>query len=378
MLFWLITVVMLAIAVLCILLPLAGFFSWKTGSEDAEGVYRAQLRAIDAKLAKTPANSLLLQEERAEVARRLLREVDKSDNQPSGAVGTTTGRRIASIVALLGVPLVSFGLYGSIGSPGVPDAPIAARQNLPLEQRSVQEVVQLAEDHLAKNPDDPKGWTLLAGVYQRLNQPAKRANALRQIIRINGDSPKLAIELAEALTRADGNVVPSRAKKLFQAALAADENLHKARFYLAIALGQEGRHAQAAAEWQRLSETRRDDPVWQETIGKQLAEAREAAGLQPMKGPTQADIAAASQQSAEDRMTMIRGMVEGLSERLQDEPGDLQGWIRLVRSYTVLQMSEKAVHALQTAQTHFSGDPDAMARLAKLEEALDLNGKTKQ
>jgi len=41
-------------------------------------------------------------------------------------------------------------------------------------------------------------------------------------------------------------------------------------------------------------------------------------------------------------MAFIRSMVDGLAQRLQDNPNDLAGWKRLARAYQVLGESEKA------------------------------------
>jgi cytochrome c-type biogenesis protein CcmH len=43
-------------------------------------------------------------------------------------------------------------------------------------------------------------------------------------------------------------------------------------------------------------------------------------------------------------------MVEGLAERLKDEPDDADGWRRLARAYEVLGESEKAKDALAQAE----------------------------
>ncbi|MCB2133166.1 MAG: c-type cytochrome biogenesis protein CcmI, partial [Rhodobacteraceae bacterium] len=51
---------------------------------------------------------------------------------------------------------------------------------------------------------------------------------------------------------------------------------------------------------------------------------------------TAADIAAAQEMSADDRQAMIRGMVDGLAQRLAEDPDDLEGWHRLIRARVVL------------------------------------------
>ena len=60
-------------------------------------------------------------------------------------------------------------------------------------------------------------------------------------------------------------------------------------------------------------------------------------------------MAAAADMSPEERMEMIRSMVEGLAARLEENPDDPEGWRRLARSYTVLGEPEKATDALRRA-----------------------------
>ena len=72
-----------------------------------------------------------------------------------------------------------------------------------------------------------------------------------------------------------------------------------------------------------------------------------ASGGAPLRGPSQAEIAAAQQMSADDRMEMIKGMVEGLAARLEDNPDDVQGWQRLARSYGVLGRPDDQKAALK-------------------------------
>ncbi len=63
------------------------------------------------------------------------------------------------------------------------------------------------------------------------------------------------------------------------------------------------------------------------------------------RGPTAEDIRAARTMTPEQRMQMIRGMVEGLAARLKENPGDLAGWLRLGRAYDVLGEAAKAADA---------------------------------
>ncbi|MFQ5563386.1 MAG: c-type cytochrome biogenesis protein CcmI [Parvularculaceae bacterium] len=64
-----------------------------------------------------------------------------------------------------------------------------------------------------------------------------------------------------------------------------------------------------------------------------------------VRGPTEDQAAAISAMSEEEQNAMIASMVDGLAERLKREPGDIQGWRMLARSYSVLDRREDGVAA---------------------------------
>lgn len=66
-------------------------------------------------------------------------------------------------------------------------------------------------------------------------------------------------------------------------------------------------------------------------------------------GPTKEDVAAASEMSAEDRGAFILSMVDRLASRLEENPEDLDGWIKLANAYKVLGDKPKALSALEQA-----------------------------
>ena len=125
-----------------------------------------------------------------------------------------------------------------------------------------------------------------------------------------------------------------------------------AQYYIGISLAQQGRPGEALKMWRKLAAETPVDAPWRadlitwmrraaEETGTELgsipsapASARQTAETAP--GPSQEDIAAAAEMSPEERMDMIRSMVEQLAARLVDEPDDLDGWLRLGRSYSVL------------------------------------------
>ena len=67
-------------------------------------------------------------------------------------------------------------------------------------------------------------------------------------------------------------------------------------------------------------------------------------------GPTAADVEAASQMDDVDRDAFIRSMVERLATRLEAEPDDIDGWMRLGRAYRVLGETDLALNAYSRAK----------------------------
>ena len=97
----------------------------------------------------------------------------------------------------------------------------------------------------------------------------------------------------------------------------------------------------------------------------------EAASDAP-RGPTAEDMRAAQDMSAEDRREMIEGMVAGLAAKLEENPGNFEGWMRLIRSYGVLGETDKAKAALEKALTQFANAPFPKRQLQALAGELGL------
>ena len=102
------------------------------------------------------------------------------------------------------------------------------------------------------------------------------------------------------------------------------------------------------------------DP-WYEAIRTQIEAMAWRAGQhrytlpEAPAGPTEADIAAAAAMSEEERMEMVRGMVEGLNARLAAEGGPAEDWAQLIRAYGILGNSEAAAAIWREALPRFAG-----------------------
>lgn len=338
--FWIVAALLTFGACLAILLPLMRARTAVPASAHDLAVYRDQLAEIERDAARGLIGTAEAGEARAEIGRRILR----AGAAPQGPTRSTGAwRRLVPAVAILAVPLLSWGFYGYLGSPDLPSQPLAARLSADPAKSSVDELIVRAEAHLAANPDDGKGWEVLAPVYLRVGRPADSVTAYRNTIRLNGANAEREAGLGEALATVARKVTPE-AKAAFERALALEPGDSKARFFLAAAYAQEGRYPEATAAWQQLLATLPPESPWRGATEQALAEAQSRMGAAP--GPTAGDVAAAETMAPEDRVAMVEGMVAQLDARLRENPNDVEGWQRLVRSYMVLGKPDEARDAL--------------------------------
>jgi cytochrome c-type biogenesis protein CcmH len=341
-LFWLIVACLTAIAVFAVLLPLARELPAAVAAGADAAVYRDQLAELERDLRQGRIAAAEAEAARAEIARRLI-AAEAAAPQPPATGSPVARRRAAAALALVGVPAVALGLYLSLGAPHLPDRPLAARLDASPSEQSLPELIARIEDHLARQPEDGRGWEVLAPVYMRLERFDDAARAWQNVVRLLGSTAVREAALGEAITAAEGGIVTADARRAFERALAAEPGLPQARFYLALAKEQQGDGAAAVAEWRRLLAEAPEDAPWRNAVEQAVAQVEAQAGAGP--GPSAEDIAAAGELSRDDRQAMIDGMVARLAERLEREPHDVAGWLQLIRAYSVLGRHEEAVEA---------------------------------
>jgi cytochrome c-type biogenesis protein CcmH len=273
------------------------------------------------------------------------------------------------VVALLALPLFAAALYLAIGSPMLPDQPLSARATEPRERQSVESLVAQVEAHLARNPDDGRGWELLAPVYLRLGRLEDAIKARRNALNLNGETAERMTNLGEALVAAANGVVTAEAKEAFERAVALDHHDAKARYFLGLAAEQDGKPSGAAAIWRGLL-TESPDAQWAGFVREALARVEGAA---PVIDGSDEEVAAAARMSPEARAAMVNGMVERLADRLARDRADVDGWMRLVRSYLVLGQHDKAVAAASAARAALATEPDKLRKLDAFAVELGLN-----
>lgn len=369
MIFWFFIIALTATAVLSVLLPLAGSVERAGGGEEHDReVYLDQLAELERERSEGRIGAEEAEAARTEIARRLLAiDADAQATVPSG--NSSFRRRFAAIVALVVLPLVAIVAYNRLGSPHLPAMPLQARMTAPDSGQDIGALVARVERHLAENPEDGQGWEVLGPVYMRLERPHDAVFAFGNAIRLLGATPQREASLGEAVAASEGGIITRPAREAFERALKLDPQSVRARFYLALAYEQEGDKERAIEAFRDLLADAPADAPWRSFAEQALARV---GGATVAPGPTREQVADAEDMSDSERREMIEGMVAGLAERLERNPVNPDGWVRLVRAYIVLERRDDAIAAAGKALESLE-DPAEVQNVKSAFESMGLD-----
>ena len=299
-----------------------------------------------------------------------------NEQQAPGAAQQASGGTVRAGWVLLGAALllaagsIGYNIYegsgGGAGAPAMADGPVTIEQ-----LRAAAEA----------SSDDAGPWGDLAFAHFQQGEFAEAASAYRRALAIAPDEAVLWSALGESLVMGSArDPLPPEALEAFTKALALDPQDPRSRYFMAVKKDIDKDHEGAIAAWLDLLADSPQGAPWEadlvrtiEQVGQmnqidvtaRLAKAqgaRQPALLAPgsgsvagvaasnnLRGPSAADVAAASAMPPGEQRTMAEGMVAQLETRLQSEPKNLDGWIMLMRSRMTLGEPAKAKAALEAA-----------------------------
>lgn len=362
----------LIIAILCVPLLRPKTFGGKTPEFDI-GVYKDQLKELERDLERGLLTEDQAKQARAEIERRLL-AADERRRQGSGFRG---GRK-ATAVLMLAAPLVpagAVGLYLTLGQPDMPDMPFDARLDVApsIDAAAMQGMAQVIADMRARtatNPDDVEAWLLMGDNLMGLERFDEAREALTRAYELTND-PYIRAEAAEAEIAASGLDVSTESLAAFEALHEIDPFEPKSRFYIGLAAEQADNPVLALQEWIDLIVLSPRNAPWLPSIQAQIARVgqetetdlstlrpsdeamalAEAVRASAIPSPSQEDIDAVEEMSPEDQLAFIESMVQRLADRLEANPDDPEGWMRLARTYQMLGQDDKAAAARKRAES---------------------------
>jgi len=393
--FWIVVAAMAVAASAALALPL--FRTRVTETDPAEfdlEVYRDQIAELERDHDRGVLTQAEMEGARTEIARRILAADARlnagADRQASGGdtqQSWTAGTAVLAVALAIMVPLGAVLLYLEIGQPGRPDMPLAARSDsapVNVDDHVIKMITEL-EGKAKTDPANADIWVNLGLAYKQQERFRESADAFAKAFALRSPSPMLNSEYGESLVMAAQGTVPLEARAIFEKVLADRPDDIRARHYLALADYQAGRAQEALDRWAALVKISPADAPWLDVIREYMAQAAADLGVdvatvmpQPQSpaesgGPTEEQRAAMESMSPEEREATIRGMVERLEARLEENPTDLAGWEQLIRSRHAMGEREAAQAALDRALEVFAQAPVPKQRLAKLAREFGLN-----
>jgi cytochrome c-type biogenesis protein CcmH len=428
---WLILTIMISVAAVLLSAPFVRRFGQPQSDTAGDlAVYRDQLREIENDLRLGLIDDAQADAAHIEIKRRAL----AADKMAQSAMPklTQTERSFAMICVVAIVVFGSVALYAITGKADLPSAQgfvhaqrnafVGGQESLSPEEASaqtsgsesprrrlaeaglpsVEEMIDRLVARLTQNPKDIEGWRTLGWSYANTGRFSEAEEAYAKAIELNPGSAEIRSARVDALVSAANGKVTTEAKKAIDDTLKLDPKDSRARFFQGLAKEQEGDRASALTEWVELLKDADSDEPWVSDLRDRVARLERDLGVDPAthlsnsksvsasglfetlkaqegtpravdKGPSPQDVQRAEAMLPAERSNVIRGMVDGLANRLERSPRDADGWIKLIRSRVVLGEDELAKQALMRGLAVFADDPPERDRIAAAAQQLGLN-----
>jgi cytochrome c-type biogenesis protein CcmH len=305
---------LLVIAVVAILvLPLWRAPKASRGADQRQfnlAIFRDQLAELERDRNDGVLAEADFEQAKSELQRRLLEEVQpETVASPEGA-----GSRKTALALLVALPLLASAGYALLGNPRALD-PMQTQAKVSPQQ--FEEMLGKLVDRLQKNPDDAKGWAMLARSYKVLGRLAEAADAYGRAVALNDQDAALFSDYAETLSQMNGGKLQGKPSELIARALKIDPEDPQSLFMAGVAASERSDFAGAADYWSRL--LAKLDPASEDytTLEDYIAKARQSAGLSPAKGDKTKPVATATSMSVSGQAVLSSKLAS------QARPGDV-------------------------------------------------------
>lgn len=273
-LFWIIAAALAVIAPLFLAVPLLRRPAAAAGGSAVElklSVYRDQLAELDRESGAGRLSADQYAQARSELETRLTEEMP--DAAATATARAPRRQRVAAFVAAVAVPLLALPLYLGIGNPQALRAqPREAAHGLSQQQMDAM-IARLAE-RLQRDPQDAKGWVLLARAQSVLGHYGEASAAYARSVELFPDDAQLLADYADALGMAQGGRLSGEPEKLIERALRADPNNAKALALAGTIAFDRQDYARAVNHWEHLRSLIPADSEFAKSVQGSIDEAK--------------------------------------------------------------------------------------------------------
>jgi len=256
--FWSLAAVMMMVALLFLLPPLLRKRELSAVSRDELNieVIRQQLAELDTDLEAGKLDKAQYGAARADLEQELLYDLARTDP----ASRTARSGRWATLLIIPALPLCAVLLYQQLGSVELIDRlqqaqssqPPAAQQQAQ-SAASIDDMVARLAERLQQQPDDLKGWVMLARSYTILKRYSEAEAAYANALRLGGENANLLADYADATVMANNGRFNDKAGELLTRVLELDPGNLKGLWLAGHWKNQSGDYAAALDYWQQAA-----------------------------------------------------------------------------------------------------------------------------
>ena len=353
--------------------------------------YKSQLSEIEKDIAKGAISPEEADQLKVEISRRILK--NKNQSILKFSFQSTNSRLKFTVILGVFISFLAFGLYSSLGNFGYFDfsqknrieAAKLLKDTRPSQQEAwdalsdvktintpegeMGEIITKLRKISQERPNDIIGLRYLIRTEASLNNFENAAVAQMSLVKLLGEQvlTEDLYQLAELMVISLNGYVSPEAEALFRKVLSQDDDNGGALYYLGLMYANLDRPDLSFEIWRKLLNRGPDDAPWIPLIRQQIMEVAWRAGnnryelppkaIVPSNGPTQTDIEASNEMTADERREMVSNMVEGLANRLASEGGTSDEWARLIKALSVLGDSDRAKKIWAEALNIYNNSP---------------------
>lgn len=256
--------------------------STSTASDRREAnlaIFRDQLAELDREYAENLLSNTDFEQSKRELQRRMLEDVQNEGAGDNNKVTVSASRKTA-IALLVALPLAAAAGYALLGNPGGLD-PMQTQPQSRVNPGQIEEMVGKLAEKLKNNPDDAKGWVMLARSYKVLGRFAEAAEAYSHASAVVDTDAALLADYAEMLAQTRNGNLQGKPGELIARALKLDPDEPQALLLAGAAARDRRDFAATVTHWERLLV--QIDPASEEgrTLDDAIKKARELAVQAP-------------------------------------------------------------------------------------------------
>lgn len=213
---------------------------------------------------------------------------DRALHEPQGLVAILTGSRAPVVVGGIAICLFAIALYFAWNKPVVTTRSSQIAQNSQMAPEHI-EMIKSLQARLEQNPNDGKGWAMLARSYAVLGRYSESAAAYEKATNLIPDNAALLVNYADVLAMANGKSLQGKPLDLIHSALKIDPNNTKALLLSGKAAYQSGDYVHAVGYFEKLLQLLPPNSPQAKQVSDNIAQIRaEQSGKQlPAKGEAQ-------------------------------------------------------------------------------------------